>query len=414
MNDRAENQRKKRKVSFVPVLLLGMLLFGGCAPREQPPLPSDLAEPVALAIATDLHYLSPELTDHGPYFQRLIQNGDGKAMDRVEEITDAFVAQVVADRPDALILSGDLTFNGARMSHTALAEKLRQVTDAGVPVFVLPGNHDLENPMAASFQGDGYTLTESIGPQEFENIYRSFGFETALSRDKTSLSYMAEVTPALWLLMLDVNTPDAPGILTESILSWVEEQLREARQLGVRVVAVSHQNLLPHSSLFTAGYIIEGNNRLLELYEGYGVLCNLSGHMHIQHIAQSEQGLPEIAASSLLVSPNQYGVLKLEGEKAVYRAVPLSLEFAEEVRAFFWGTGFRQASAVFGGQPEAAEMAAYFAEVNTAYFSGRMDTIQRDEELMGRWGEQETFLSAYLKSILEEVGRDHTGYDFDL
>lgn len=384
MNDRAENQGKKRKVSFVPVLLLGMLLFGGCAPREQPPLPSDPAEPVTLAIATDLHYLSPELTDHGPYFQRLIQNGDGKAMDRVEEITDAFVAQVVADRPDALILSGDLTFNGARMSHTALAEKLRQVADAGVPVFVLPGNHDLENPMAASFQGDGYTLTESIGPQEFENIYRSFGFETALSRDKTSLSYMAEVTPALWLLMLDVNTPDAPGILTESILSWVEEQLREARQLGVRVVAVSHQNLLPHSSLFTAGYIIEGNNRLLELYEEYGILCNLSGHMHIQHIAQSEQGLPEIAASSLLVSPNQYGVLKLEVEKAVYRAVPLSLEFAEEVRAFFWGTGFRQASAVLGGQPEAAEMAAYFAEVNTAYFSGRMDTIQRDEELMGR------------------------------
>lgn len=71
-------------------------------------------------------------------------------------------------------------------------------------------------------------------------------------------------------------------------------------------------------------------------------------------------------SSSLLVPPNQHGILKPEGEKAAYRTVPLSLEFAEKVRAFFEDTGFRQALAAPEGQPETAETAAYFAEVNTA------------------------------------------------
>lgn len=82
-------------------------------------------EPVMLAIASDLHYLSPELTDHGPYFQRVIENADGKAMQYCEEVTDAFMEQIIALSPDALILSGDLTFNGARQSHEALKAAMR-------------------------------------------------------------------------------------------------------------------------------------------------------------------------------------------------------------------------------------------------------------------------------------------------
>ena len=148
-------------------------------------------EPVTLFIATDLHYLSPELTDHGPYFRELIANGDGKAMEYCEEITDTFLGEVIAQKPDALILSGDLTFNGAKLSHAALAEKLLSVEEAGIPVLVLPGNHDLENPMAASFQGTGYTLVESICAEQFDKLYQDFGLGEAIATDTASLSYVA-------------------------------------------------------------------------------------------------------------------------------------------------------------------------------------------------------------------------------
>ena len=56
-------------------------------------------------------------------------------MEYCEEVTDAFIRQVIEEMPDALILSGDLTFNGEKASHVALAEKLSTIENAGIPVF---------------------------------------------------------------------------------------------------------------------------------------------------------------------------------------------------------------------------------------------------------------------------------------
>lgn len=372
-------------------------------------------EPVTLAIASDLHYLSPELTDHGPYFQRLIENADGKAMQYCEEVTDAFIEQVVALSPGALILSGDLTFNGARQSHEALAEKLRCVQDAGVPVFVLPGNHDLENPMAASFQGNSYKLVKSVTAQQFAEIYQAFGYQNALALDAGSLSYCAQLTPELWLLMVDVNTAEAPGIVTSGTLSWVEEQLAEARQKGVRVMAVSHQNLLQHNSVFSNSYVIGNSARLLELYERYDVICNLSGHMHIQHIAESAGGLPEIASGALMVSPFPYGILRLEDATGNYQTqgVNVSEETAAAAETFFWDTSYQQALTVLSNHVDAEAMAGYFADINAAYFSGRLDTAVYDTAQLYEWKEPPIFLSVYLQSIADDAGKNYTVFSFE-
>lgn len=118
-------------------------------------------------IATDLHYIASSLTDNGSYFMAVTENADGKYMPGCEVLTDAFVAQVIREKPDALLLSGDLSFNGARDSHLMLAEKLKKIRDAGIPVLVIPGNHDLNYPMAASFLGESFTLVPSIMPEEF-------------------------------------------------------------------------------------------------------------------------------------------------------------------------------------------------------------------------------------------------------
>ena len=77
---------------------------------------------LTLVLATDLHYISPELTDNGPYFTRMFENADGKVMTKIEPLTEAFVEEMIAMKPDALILSGDLTFNGAKQSHEDLVK----------------------------------------------------------------------------------------------------------------------------------------------------------------------------------------------------------------------------------------------------------------------------------------------------
>ena len=112
----------------------------------------------------------------------MIENADGKAMKYIEELTEAFVSQIIESGPDALILSGDLSFNGERESHLMLAEKLRRVEDAGIPVLVIPGNHDLDSSKAAAFIGDGYSRVDSVNMREFEEIYADLGFNQALSR----------------------------------------------------------------------------------------------------------------------------------------------------------------------------------------------------------------------------------------
>lgn len=387
------------------------------------------AGPHTLLIATDLHYISPALTDHGTYFTRMLENSDGKVTAYIDELTDAFLQEVIARRPDCLILSGDLSFNGARKSHEDLAAKLRSVREAGIPVYVIPGNHDLYSYASASFSGDSYTRVDSVTADEFAAIYRDFGFDAALSRDPYSLSYTAEPVPGVRLLMLDTNTRHMEGAVAQNTFTWLEAELQRARQDGARVIAVSHQNLLAHSSLLSSGYVIANASLLCSLYERYGVSVNLSGHIHMQHTAARANGLPEIATSSLAVSPCQYGVLDIAGDTAQYRTEVVDvaswakaagrtddnlLHFRQYAAGFFAVTTLRQAAAQLGSAPDASAMATWLASLNAAYFSGRMDAVDPASDMAARWMDADAFFSRYVQSILSEELRDHTHLSFSL
>ena len=60
-----------RACAFLLVILL--LLVPLAAPAEA-------EDALTLFVATDLHYLAPALTDHGPYFEKITSRGDGKVM----------------------------------------------------------------------------------------------------------------------------------------------------------------------------------------------------------------------------------------------------------------------------------------------------------------------------------------------
>lgn len=395
---------------------LGLYCLAGSREKEAGPMPD-----VLIITATDLHYISPALTDHGAEFQATITNSDGKVMECIEELTDAFLGEVLQRRPDALILSGDLTFNGARQSHADLAAKLEAVTAAGIPVLVIPGNHDLENRNAAQFHGDGFTRVASVSPEDFGEIYTACGYGGALSRDSASLSYIYELSPDLRILFIDVNMPDSKNRVKPETLLWAEEQLRAAAEAGARVVAVSHQNLYRHNSVIYESYVIENAGELLALYGKYGVLCNLSGHLHCQHIAQGENGFLDIATASLAVSPNQYGLLILTPERGSYETAPTDvsawasarglkdpklLDFAAYSRDFFRHSGRDQSPDNYGVGPEGQAMAGFIADVNQAYFAGRMDTIDLNDPRFDRLLAEGGFMGLYLASTREDGPMD--------
>ena len=54
--------------------------------------------------------MSRKLTDKGSFFTDMVNSADGKNIIYIEEITDSFVTTIIKEKPEILIISGDLTF----------------------------------------------------------------------------------------------------------------------------------------------------------------------------------------------------------------------------------------------------------------------------------------------------------------
>ena len=407
---------------MIVLCLALVLLLSGCAGVGK-----DGGE-LELVTATDLHYLAPSLTDKGGFFTQMLAAADGKVTCYCEELVDAFLAEVTAQKPDALILTGDLSFNGAMESHRTLADKLAAVEAAGVPVYVLPGNHDVYNHYAARFQGDGYELVEPATAEDFARIYAGFGFEEAIARDRDSISYVAQLDGETRLLMLDTNTLEKPCGLSKDTLAWVEEQLAAAQAAGQRVIAAGHQ-ILYQQTVFNFWYVIGQGEALAALLRQYGVEVFLSGHLHTQHMMTVDD-LTEIISSSLAVTPCQYGRLRLE--KGVYRyetqpvdvaawarsqglADETLLNFADYARDYFDQCtvnkiGQQTDFAGFSAEQKGA-MLDYACLVNRAYFSGDLREVANadpDGSLQQLWDDSGTRMGAYFATFRDELGLDFT------
>jgi hypothetical protein len=286
---------------------------------------------------------------------------------------------------------------------------------------VIPGNHDLDNRQAASFSGNGYSFVETIDADTFASIYASFGYKDALSYDKTSLSYLYRINEKVRVLLVDVNTKEAPGKVTGTTLDWIEQQLIKAAKEKALVISVSHQTLLDHSSLFTDNFTMENNASLLALYEKYKVVCNVSGHMHFQHISSSAGGLPEIVTSSLAITPNQYGVMHIDKEGVEYHTAHTDVSGIQFPNGqisypyeYFWKLSYEKALGQIKEIPQASALAEYFADVNTAYFTGTLDSIDWDDPRFTQWIQQKSFIGRYFMSIKDDASLNYNHFAFSL
>ncbi len=424
-------QKKRLRRLACLLLCLGLLPMWGCGDKDTEPTPAQSMtakeSPATIVVASDLHYLSPKLTDGGEAFRDVVEHSDGKLMLYIEELTDAFLDEVIALQPDALVLSGDLTFNGEYESHKALVKKLRRVQEAGIAVLALPGNHDLNNSQAARFSGEHSKSAKSIEWKDFRELYEAFGRENALAKDRNSCSYVFSLRQDLRVLVLDTNSRESNAV-PKATLSWVRKQLKKAQKAGARVITVSHQNVLTHNAMFTVDYRLENAKELLALYQQYAVLCNLSGHMHLQHIAEQD-GVTEILTSALSLAPDQYGVVEYDGAALDYHAAAVDVEsWAQKTGAqdenllHFrdYGKEFALESAReqildFCRQQnvadaDAAQMAECFAQMNFAYFSGRsVETAEYSRSLQLWESQRGSMYASYLQTMLQEFekGKDH-------
>lgn len=406
-------------------------------PSAEPP--EEETEGCRVMIASDIHYLSGDLTDFQQGFQYQVEHGDGKVMPYIWEITDAFINEVKTERPDVVILSGDLTYNGELESHRQFAEKLKEIEAAKIPVIVIPGNHDINNPQASQFVGDMSLGTDFISPGEFEEIYQEFGYSEAVSRDPGSLSYVYQIDDNTRAMMLDTCQYDPKnlvgGMIRDDTYDWIEEQMEEAWNLGMNVIPVGHHNLLDESEVYLDDCTIEHSEQLIDQLESWDVPLFLSGHLHVQHYMRSNEdyGIYEVVTSSLSTPPCQYGILSYEQDGSFrYHTKALNMEewaqnngsddknlldFESYSQEFLSRVFYNQAQDEFQKQEifgeltsrQKDQMAKVYAEINTACYAGKVVEIR--EQAMKKAGYklwQENGYPSILAQYLEWMTADGT------
>ena len=399
----------KRTLSLLLSILLLLPSLASCGRQK-------LDEPIEFIIANDIHYISPTILGDGEFFRNPTGRADGKVVHYITDITDAFIAEVIEKKPQALILAGDLTLNGALVSHTELANKLAAVQNAGIDVLIIPGNHDFDKT-AVDYSGDSLKEAEGSSASDFYEIYNPLLPET-LSREEGTFSYVYEASEDLWVLMLDTNTY-AECYVMESTFKWAEEQLGIARESGIDVIAVSHQNIYKHSDLLSFGYQLYNGTNLQSLYEKYSVICNFSGHIHVQSIIDGD--LPEIATSSLSVTGLHYGKITYNGKALNYATETLGVakeaegyaDFSEYATYYFEKIAIGQAhdaladSGLSGSEIEL--MAKTYAEINSAYFEGKKIDPKSYAEGIELWRtKSDSFISRYIDSMLENTKKEQS------
>ncbi len=385
----------KRKTLELILLLftaIAATTLVGCAKPE-----------LTIVHVSDMHYFSPLLIENEDFMWEVAMESDGKDTVQSALIAQAFVDDMIKLKPDVVIITGDLTLNGEEASHEELRDLLGKLKDIGIEVYVMTGNHDV-NMTAYRYTNDGVEEVPSFGSQRFEDHWWDFGYGDALSQDRWSNSYIAELNEKTWLLAVDSNT-GSKGTIRKSTLDWIDENLAKAKQKGIRVISATHQNLFVHNENFVWGYQLNNAAALIELYEKYGVEVNLSGHLHVQTIVESN-GIADIAVSALVDTPLQYGILTVSGDKLSYRTREISNEAlkskAKEVFDECTRNKVKNEILNVSDQVVAQKMMDIAVQLNREYFLGRFSKV--DEEALALWKESDSFFAKYLVSIYEGAG----------
>lgn len=149
-----------------------------------------LSSDIVIAHITDVHYFPFEdcniddpTSKDTDYYK--LTCSDTKLIREAGTIFNATILNIITQKPDYLIVSGDLTSNGELLAHYDVANGLRYLqneirkTNENFQVFVIPGNHDIYNPTAARFDADGniYTGDDNFTDAEtFAQIYAGLGY----------------------------------------------------------------------------------------------------------------------------------------------------------------------------------------------------------------------------------------------
>ncbi|MGQ4274224.1 metallophosphoesterase family protein [Terrihabitans sp. B22-R8] len=248
------------------------------------------------------------------------------------EVVDALRAEIRADPPDMVVCSGDLT-------QVAAVQEFKDAKDfldsLGVPVFAIPGNHD-------------------IPPT---NLWERF-----TDPYKRWRTYYSEVKEPVWcndeVALLGVNTARrfgwhwnwAHGRVTKNQLEALENRLAALPKDVVRIVVAHHPFLPPDKAPDTK--LVGRVDKALALFARHDVKLILAGHLHRAYARVATAGG---AGSVVVVQAGTATSTRLRDEANAYNRFTVSAgRVSMDTRVWNehgWETGYTSAN-LLAPQPD--------------------------------------------------------------
>ena len=307
---------------------------------------------VNFIILSDLHYFAEDsqgttAQDKAEFNEMMLMNNATSGY--APEILDAALANVTAmalqGKIDFILVPGDLTRNAEKAAHKELVEKFKAFELAtGIPVYVINGNHDINNNRAAIYDGENLLNVKKnpemrsqldTTPEEFEALYKDFGYSSEggyYSRYKEiagnsegSLSYATDLPNDYRLIAIDsqlysadntdagLNEQETAGKMSDALLEWALDECEQAKKDGKTIIGFTHTNTVPHFDtevdLFD-NFVFRNWEKAADALADAGMHYTVSGHVHMQDVATyvSDNGeeITDITGASILSYPNLF------------------------------------------------------------------------------------------------------------
>lgn len=275
------------------------LLFVACA------LSAQATDYVRMMVFSDPHVLHKSLLPSNPSetFKSSLM-----LTEYSQDLFEEALRIVGVEQPDVLLIPGDLALNGDSISLRYVAEQLNQLTqEKGVRVFIIPGNHDINEPTAKSYSA---IESKGISLERFLEFYHNCGYSEAVEIAPDKISYRANLSDSLALIAINSAMDNSAGHMsaggiTEETLAWVEAQAKAAMAEGRYPIAMTHHQMLSHfdqQTMIDVDHIANMNDAVLatpSLNEvqtrllDAGITTIFTGHMHIQSIKDVRPSLED-------------------------------------------------------------------------------------------------------------------------
>lgn len=294
------------------------------------------------SIISDTHVLAEELMIDNKNFETFTKF-DRKLLVESEALLERSLELVSEKNSSYILLTGDLTKDGEKISHDRVSQILKAWKDEDPKrkIFIIPGNHDINNTKSFDYRNN--KKTENIGPDDFLKIY-DFCFEDFDSlemykdsqrfknylnsvnenykRDKKVsyyahgfLSYMARIkqeekdTNGISILALDTSIyscdfeskhqdyrENVPGYLEKNQILWACDMIEQAKKRKDLILLIAHHAIMPNfrdQELVFGPFVIKNwakkyqdddpriNDKTpIEVLADQGVKFVFTGHLH--------------------------------------------------------------------------------------------------------------------------------------